>query len=416
MANMNDPIVKAIVEARVNLLLNHPFFGNLATRLQLVDGTDWCPTAATDGRRFYYNREFIKSLNKEELIFLVGHEILHVVYDHIGRRRNGYHDPKYWNMANDYIVNYTLVKEKIGEMIKSGLYSEKYSDEYTSEELYEILVENKTTVQLTIDMHLEAEGAEGESDDNNGSSDSSKSITATIDVQGTGNKKPVLSKEEIEEIRKEIKASIISAAQNCSGSIPKGIKRLVQSLTEPKIDWREMLETCIKSSLKDDWSYSKLSKRTWTSKIILPGQKNMDTVDIEIFLDTSGSVTDAMVKDFLSEVKGIMDMFAQFRLGLATFDTKVYNYQVFTQENSEDILSYEAKGRGGTLYESVFEYLKENEIEPNTLVMFTDGYPNHSWGDPNYCDTLFIIYGSENIVPPYGSYAYYTKPNKVYKK
>jgi predicted metal-dependent peptidase len=115
-----------------------------------------------------------------------------------------------------------------------------------------------------------------------------------------------------------------------------------------------------------------------------------------------------MIRDFLGEVKGIMEMFPQFRLGLATFDTKVYNYRVFSQENADEILTYEVKGGGGTAFEAVFDFMEENEIEPNTMVMFTDGYPCGTWGNESYCDTLFIIHGSDSIVPPFGSYAYYT--------
>src|SRR3990170_5869491 len=115
-ANMSDPVVQAIVAARVSLLFNQPFFGNLATRMELIDATKWCQTAATDGRKLYYNREFIKSLTADELLFLIGHEVMHCVYDHLGRK--GSREHKLWNMANDYIVNYTLKKEKLGEMPK----------------------------------------------------------------------------------------------------------------------------------------------------------------------------------------------------------------------------------------------------------------------------------------------------------
>ena len=72
-----------LVTARIGLLLRAPFFGNLATRLQLVNADDWCPTAATDGRRFFYNSEFIHKMPLKQVEFLFGHEVLHVVYDHI---------------------------------------------------------------------------------------------------------------------------------------------------------------------------------------------------------------------------------------------------------------------------------------------------------------------------------------------
>ena len=88
-----------LVTARVGLLLKSSFFGNLATRLKLVNADEWCSTAATDGRNFYYNSRFVKMLRPKELEFLFGHEVLHVVYDHFGRRMS--RDAQLWNVAKN---------------------------------------------------------------------------------------------------------------------------------------------------------------------------------------------------------------------------------------------------------------------------------------------------------------------------
>ncbi len=58
-----DPRVDAdarerLITARIGLLLKHAFFGNLATRLQLINADDWLTTAATDGLKLYYNSRF----------------------------------------------------------------------------------------------------------------------------------------------------------------------------------------------------------------------------------------------------------------------------------------------------------------------------------------------------------------------
>ena len=70
-----DSIVDKIIVARVGLLMRHPFFGNMATRLKITDGTDWCPTAATDGRSIFYNREFFEKMTPRQVEFVVAHEI-----------------------------------------------------------------------------------------------------------------------------------------------------------------------------------------------------------------------------------------------------------------------------------------------------------------------------------------------------
>ena len=112
MSTTDQQIIDKLVTARIALLLKHPFFGNLATRLKLVNANDWCPTAGTDGRYFYYNTKFIDSLTPKEAEFLFGHEVLHNVFEHM-LVRIGTRQPTLWNIAADYAVNQILVENKI---------------------------------------------------------------------------------------------------------------------------------------------------------------------------------------------------------------------------------------------------------------------------------------------------------------
>ena len=116
-----------LVTARISMLLKAPFFGNIATRLELVNADEWCPTAATDGRRFYYNSEFVNKMPLRQVEFLMGHEVLHAVYDHMGRRDN--RDPQVWNIAADYCINADLISQRLGEQITvvEILYDPKYN-------------------------------------------------------------------------------------------------------------------------------------------------------------------------------------------------------------------------------------------------------------------------------------------------
>jgi predicted metal-dependent peptidase len=399
--NLDDPVVQAIVAARVKLLLEKPFFGNLATRLKLVDASSWCKTAATEGRHFYYNREFIKGLTPAELLFLIGHEVLHCVYDHMGRK--GGRDHKIHNMAADYIVNYTLHQEQVGKMPTGGLYEpDKYTDEMTSEEVYELLMKNSTVIKMPLDMHLDGSGGEGD-EDGDGNSDGGVEVR----VMGKDGP-PKLTQEDMDQIRNEIRAATIQAAQAAGADkTPAGVKRLIDAFTQPKMDWRALLDTHIQSALKDDFTFSKINKRSWNAGVILPGMNYMNTIDIAIAIDTSGSMTEEMLRDILGEVKGIMETFKDFKLTLWTFDTSVYNVKTFTHDNLDEILEYEPQGGGGTLFECNWDFMKEEGLEPHRFVMFTDGYPGGSWGDENYVDTLFVIHGTTSITAPFGLTAYY---------
>ena len=149
-----------IIAARVGLLLRHSFFGNLATRLIIQNADDWLPTAATDGRHFFYNSEFVNKLSVKQLEFLFGHEILHVCYDHMGRR--GDRNAQVYNVACDYCVNQDLVTSKVGEPITQVplLLDSKY-DGKSSEEVYELLMQNVNKIKLddlikqVLDQHLD---------------------------------------------------------------------------------------------------------------------------------------------------------------------------------------------------------------------------------------------------------------------
>ena len=94
---LRKEVLDKIIVARVGLLLRHPFFGNMATRLKIVEATDWCPTAATDGRHLYYSVPFFAKMTNKEIEFVVAHEILHCVYDHMTRREK--RDPNIHNIS-----------------------------------------------------------------------------------------------------------------------------------------------------------------------------------------------------------------------------------------------------------------------------------------------------------------------------
>lgn len=384
-----------LVTARVGMLLRASFFGNLATRLKLVNADEWCPTAATDGRNFYYNSKFIKMLRPKEVEFLFGHEVLHCVYDHMGRR--GERDPQLYNVACDYCVNSDLKKHRVGEFITTVpcLYDDKYVD-WASEEVYDDLLKNVENIDINellnqmIDQHI---------DDKEGAGDGEEG-------QNKGPAK--YTKEEKEKIKEEIKEAMLSAAQASDpGNVPAGVKRIVAQLTEPKMNWRELLRMQMQSTIKSDYTFKRMHRKGWHMEAILPGMDNDEYVDIFCALDMSGSIGEQQGRDFMSEVKGIMEEYQQFRVTICCFDTAVYNVQTFTDDNIDEIDEYVIHGGGGTDFNCVFDHLKAEAIDPKRLVMFTDGYPFDSWGDPNYCDTVFIIHGDKNPNPPFGTWAIY---------
>ena len=387
-----------LVTARVGLLLRQSFFGNLATRMKLINADEWCATAATDGRNFYYNSRFIMMLKTKEVEFLFGHEVLHVVYDHIDRRGN--RDPQIWNIANDYTVNADLKRHKVGQFITTVpcLYEQKY-DGKTSEEIYDDLMKNVQKIDINqlidqmIDDHMDGDD-EGEGD---GEGDQEGKV-----------KRPKMSAEERERIRQEVKQAIIAAAQSAeAGSLPKGVERLVRQATNPIMPWRELIQTNLTSAIRNDYSWMRPSRRGWHMDAVMPGMTPGEEIDVVVAIDMSGSISDKQAQQFLGEIAGMMEAFDGYKVHVFCFDTEIYNPQDFTSENMDTIDNYEPAGGGGTDFDAIFEYLKKVGNVPKRLICFTDGYPCGSWGDADYCDTTWIIHGDPDPNPPFGTWAIY---------
>ena len=395
-------VMTKLKQSKIRLLFSNPFFGQLLLHLPLRDATDdgWCPTAAVDGRNIYYNRDFLAKLSVDDIQFILCHEVLHVALDHFGRR--SHRDPEWWNMANDFVINGMLVKDKIGTMptetvtIKDtdgketqrvGLYDEKYIG-WSSEAVYDDLEKRKVKKQMTLDVHISA-GKDG------------KNAKNGIPIE--------VSDEDLGNIRDEMKKNILRAANSAAGKMPASLKRLISDLVEPKVNWKDLLKQSIQSCLTDDFTWMRPNRKHMYSGIFLPTLDKDETIDIEIAIDMSGSISDKMAKDFISEIDGMMQIYSDFKIGVVCFDTKIYNYKVFRKENQSELLEYTPVGGGGTDFNAFWNFWKTKDLEPKLAVVFTDGYPGGSWGPENFCDTLWIITeGRKNrIKPPFGRFAYY---------
>ena len=403
MAKPDQAIIEKLTTARVGLLLKTPFFGNMATRMQLIDASEWCPTAATNGKNFYYNVDFVKKLSVKKLEFLFAHEICHCVFDHFGRA--GSRDRQLANIAQDFAVNQILVDERIGDKITEVKICQdnKYRG-MAWEEIYDELYEKAEKIPMDQLLKQLGELLDEHINEDSGAPGSGKEG----DKEGQGGA-PGMTKEEAQAIRDEIKQAMIqSAAAAGAGKVPAGIQRLIKDMTEPKMNWRELIRMNIQSIIRNDYSFSRPSRKGQMSGAILPGMKNDETIDVSIAIDMSGSIGMEDATIFLSEVKGIMDQYQDFKINIWCFDTEIYAHEEITHDNSEALLEYEPKGGGGTDFMANWEFMKENDIVPKKFIMFTDGYPCGEWGDEDYCDTLFIVKGS-NMVSPFGQTVIYDK-------
>jgi predicted metal-dependent peptidase len=300
-------------------------------------------------------------------------------------------NPRIFNIAADYCVNGQVVRDRIGDHEIEGIkifHDQKYYG-MGAEEIYDKIFDEMDEQELNalgqlLDDHIDW----GEKD-------------------SSGNR-PSYSKDELKKIRDEMREATMGAAQAAgAGNTPASVQRMIKELTEPKMNWREIIRQQIQSVIKDDFSFMRPNRKGWHMGAILPGTNFKETIDICVGIDMSGSIGDEQAKDFLTEIKGIMQEYQDFTIKVWCFDTRVYNEADYNSYNVDEFDEYEPMGGGGTEFMANWEYMKENDIQPKKFIMFTDGYPYGSWGDENYCDTVFIIHGNNTIVPPFGAHAYY---------
>ena len=276
-----------LIKARVTMLLKYPFWGPLSARLVLEEAP-WCQTIATDGRKFFYNSDFVMKLDDQECVFGFAHEVGHIIYEHMTRR--GSRDPGIWNMAGDYIINNMLVRESVGKAITTvPILVDRRYENHTADEVYDKLIEQNAEVQNTLDEHLDLDGEGDEQQQGQGGSGS--------------NGKPKfkkLSSEEKKALRNEWKEAVIDAVNKAgAGNVPGEVKRLVKQITEPVLDLRELFQIQFSSSLKSDYTWMRPNRKGWHTGAVLPGNLPGEELNVVIALDASGSIFDSTLSDFL---------------------------------------------------------------------------------------------------------------------
>lgn len=403
MATNKEQVLERIMICRIGMMMPMSFWGNLITRMPIreLSESDSCHTAATDGRNIFYYPDFFEPLTDGQIVFVMMHEVLHVVLNHLGRARFSSHKHhQIGNLAADFAANQILVSENIGKHIGSGYITKADLVAATKKEkdikemgtLYDPIYANMSYEEIYEDLLETAEELEKEG--------------YIKPMAGSGFDShedwDSLSEEEKQKIKDAIRDSVVSAANGVgAGNVPGSMRRFLGDLLTPKLNWKQLLTKKIESQVRSVRTYARLNRRASTSNFIFPSKAPEQGVTAVLAVDVSGSIGNQEIREFFTECVHLFETYANFKIGVLCFDTRGYNYQEYDQYNSDEILSYDLTGGGGTDFSGIFKYLKELEIVPEQLVIFTDG-ETHDFGDPDYCDTVFVIKNTREVTPPYG--------------
>lgn len=346
---MNQAIATKLSVARSRLLLDHPFFGVLALRLQLVE-SESVPTLATNGNHILYNPQFIEELSLELCSSAIAHEVMHCVLDHITRR--GPRDPRRWNQACDFAAN-PILKEAGLPLGSNWLYHTAYVGK-SADEIYSMLPEDDSAGDPLCDV--QQPGASGDAD-------------------GTGNA-------DGSDIAVDWKIATVQAVKVAQGhgSLPNQIKKILDDVLTPEIPWKDALASFMTERVKDDYTWRRPNPYYAHTGIYLPTMDGIGMGEMVIALDTSGSVA-SVLDEFGSTVKDIVAAVRPQRVHVIYCDAEINRVDVFERGQA---LNLEAVGGGGTDFRPVFDYIKNNSINPACTLYLTDMYGSFPQEAPQY--------------------------------
>ncbi len=384
-------LARRLLLARMRLLCNHGFYGLLLMHMGLALSEE-TETASTDAKKIYFNPAFLSFLSDSELDFVLMHEVLHVALRHCFRQRGRDHEA--FNVACDIVVNSIILASKGNDPSSISLAgygplihktpNGKEGRDFTAEQVYAMLpvgAEKK-------------KGLRGASGKGKNFDDHSKWET----VQKDKRLKDLWDKRLAD-------ASEAISLRGASGDLPEFASRFLEELRNPQIDWRILLNDFVQEEICD-YSFSPPDRRFGDSPFLLPdfNQTDFEVSDILFMIDASASMSEAMIAQAYSEIKGAIDQFGGKLEGwLGFFDAAVVPPLPFASE--EELKVIKPRGGGGTSFHSVFAYVKKMEKKPASIIVLTDGYaPFPKEAEAEGIPVLWLI-NNEEVTPPWGKVA-----------
>lgn len=369
---------------RLGTTERNPFFAALALMAPIVI-TNSIDTAATDGERLYFNPAFLRSLKPAERDGVIVHEVLHAALMHVPRRDS--RQPLLWNIACDIVVN-GMVASDDRLKLPEGVVRDPRLEHLTVEEVYELVIRQPRALQKHLamqDLRPDlGEPTSGESEPSTG--DRGQPMSAE-------------RRRQIEERWNEVIAQAAAVAMR-QGDLPAAVQRHFGSLLAPKVDWRTRLWQYLVRTPDDFAGFDR--RLVWMGLYL--EQLEGESVCVDVCVDTSGSIQEAQLREFLSEVKGIVNAYDHIEARLFYADATCHG--PFKLSKADQGMP-RAIGGGGTNFEPFFNAVQANPpTRPDTtrvLVYLTDGFGNFPSKAPEHpCLWVVVPGGLADAEFPFG--------------
>lgn len=364
-----------ISRTRSVLTLEHPFFGVLSFGMDhILDDTIDPPTACVNGMTVRYHPEFVASLTKDEMLFLVAHECMHPMLDHIGRLKG--REPRRWNIACDIVVNHYLQSDGIGRMPRDGVVD---ADLYAKaggvvEAIYDLLPSDEQDGD-------DGDDGDGGSDPGNPSGPSGSGRQPTKHKQMDAMEEGDTSTAELDSKWKPLLTQARNAAK-AAGKLSGLVQRLVDQAVVTPPDWRTLMaDWMTRVTMGDQRTWSRPSRRMAAAGMYRPSTYDQVVGEVVIAVDCSGSVSPDMLNMFMAHVTALCGEVMPKRIHMMYFHDTVF--RVDTYDSAEDIV-IDIRESGGTAFAPIFKRIDDMGIEPVCCVVLTDLYCDIYGQQPDY--------------------------------
>jgi len=414
--------------ARVGFMNACPFFAYYFYSEMTEHPTLDIPTAATDGRRVFYNPEYMAGLKPPERVFVLAHEVYHTVQQHPARMKHYTTEDnlrghpwsqQLFNVCADWVINADLIKNDIGVCNPAWLFDPNISGDELVEDVYEKWIKQNPPPKGGGSGSARGSGAGANAsttgNNNNPTYGQSRGKGAgkpDPKAQANGGSfdqvlppevDPVTGKEDIPD-EAEFREAVARAATaaKAMGKLPDSFKRMVDEILEPQISWREhirMLVTGRIGARHETWDRPNRRRLVLNPMVIMPGRRGFGARDVAVAIDTSGSIGEKELSAFFAEVGGVLADVRPKRIFLIWCDAAVNRVdECSSLDELAHIRAQGAPGGGGTSFIPPFEWLAEHDVSPETLIYLTDGYGAFP-DEPRY-PVIWAM--TTDVDPPFG--------------
>jgi len=407
----------------IRLQRPQPFFAYLLMGLKprvfpenIRNSPNFMPTmGVTPKGELYYEPEFVEKLSMPEIFGVLCHEVLHVALLH--PMRTGNRIQPIANLAQDVVVN--MIVKKTGESMSNNRYShygrgadvwkaENYVEMELPKDTIPVDVRNDsstfpipgTQANITIEkVSLKAweeiyaeiidQMKEQQQNPNNAQRPRGSGFDNHLSGESMG-----MSAKEMADAANKWQGNIAEAAQyaKSQGKLPGGMNRIIDELLKPKVVWKQLLMKFLRPHIQPvDWTYQRPHKKSQVLEVFMPNTIR-EHCEVEVVVDTSGSVSQEELKEFISEIVAIAQSMQHVKMGVTFVDAEIHTRYEVENGDIPKILAMKPGGGGGTDMELGLDHIKKTQREVPCVIVLTDGYTSFNRKAKDYpFDVIWVI-------------------------